>query len=98
EERRRLAQEVHDDIGTTLTALKFELARLGRDLGDQPVAAPRLLAMNELLAHAVADSHRNQHNLHPPVLDAGLAAALPPFIAWPRKLWPIAPSMRTRIA
>ncbi|MFN9572289.1 MAG: response regulator [Betaproteobacteria bacterium] len=76
EERRRLAQEVHDDIGTTLTALKFELARLGRDLGDHPVAAPRLLAMNELLAHAVAASHRIQHNLHPPVLDAGLAAAL----------------------
>jgi signal transduction histidine kinase len=76
EERRRLAQEVHDDIGTTLTALKFELARLGRDLGAHPVATPRVLAMNELLAHAVAASHRIQHNLHPPVLDTGLAAAL----------------------
>jgi signal transduction histidine kinase len=32
--------------------------------------------MNDLLAHAVAASHRIQHNLRPPVLDAGLVAAL----------------------
>ncbi len=76
EERRAIAREIHDDIGTTLTALKFELARLARDLGDRPAAAPRVNAMNELLAHAVAASHRIQHDLRPPVLDAGLVAAL----------------------
>ncbi|MCK7498594.1 MAG: histidine kinase [Comamonadaceae bacterium] len=54
EERRALAREVHDDIGSTLTALKFELARLAKDLGERPLAAPRILAMQELLAHAVA--------------------------------------------
>ena len=76
EERRALAREVHDDIGSTLTALKFELARLARDLGDRPLAAPRINAMNELLAHAVEASHRIQHDLRPPVLDAGLVEAL----------------------
>jgi signal transduction histidine kinase len=76
EERRALAREVHDDIGSTLTALKFELARLARDLGDKPMAAPRINAMHELLAHAVEASHRIQHNLRPPVLDAGLVEAL----------------------
>jgi signal transduction histidine kinase len=76
EERRILAREVHDDIGTTLTALKFELARLAKDLGERPLAAPHINSMNDLLAHAVAASHRIQHNLRPPVLDAGLAAAL----------------------
>jgi signal transduction histidine kinase len=76
EERRLVAREVHDDIGTTLTALKFELARLARAVGDLPAAQPRIVAMNELLAHAVAASHRIQHDLHPPVLDAGLPAAL----------------------
>jgi len=76
EERRALAREVHDDIGSTLTALKFELARLGRDLGERPSAAPRISAMNELLAHAVEASHRIQHDLRPPVLDAGLVEAL----------------------
>jgi len=76
EERRALAREVHDDIGSTLTALKFELARLAKDLGERPLAAPRIVAMQELLAHAVAASHRIQHNLRPPVLDAGLVEAL----------------------
>lgn len=76
DERRALAREVHDDIGTTLTALKFELARLTRELGERTAAAPRINAMQELITHAVAASHRIQHNLHPPVLDAGLVAAL----------------------
>jgi len=76
EERRALAREVHDDIGTTLTALKFELTRLARELDSRSAAAPRINAMQDLIAHAVAASHRIQHNLRPPVLDAGLVAAL----------------------
>ncbi|HEU0203252.1 MAG TPA: ATP-binding protein [Burkholderiaceae bacterium] len=75
-ERRAIAREIHDDIGTTLTALKFELTRLARELASRPSAAPRINAMQELLAHAAAASHRIQHNLRPPVLDAGLVAAL----------------------
>jgi len=76
EERRALARELHDDVGSTLTALKFELARLARDLGDRPAAAAHLQAMQELLAHAAGASHRIQHDLRPPVLDAGLVEAL----------------------
>ncbi|HRK57191.1 MAG TPA: response regulator [Burkholderiaceae bacterium] len=76
EERRAIAREIHDDIGTTLTALKFELVRLTRSLGERPSAAPHINAMQALITQAVAASHRIQHNLHPPVLDAGLVAAL----------------------
>jgi signal transduction histidine kinase len=76
EERRLIAREIHDDIGTTLTALKFELTRLARDLDARSSAAPTINAMHELLAHAVTASDRIQHNLRPPVLDAGLVAAL----------------------
>jgi signal transduction histidine kinase len=76
EERRALARELHDDIGSTLTALKFELARLARDLNDRPAAAAQIQAMQELLAHAAGASHRIQHDLRPPVLDAGLVEAL----------------------
>jgi signal transduction histidine kinase len=76
EERRAIAREIHDDIGTTLTALKFELVRLARELGERPASAPRINTMQELLTHAVSASHRIQHNLRPPVLDAGLVAAL----------------------
>jgi len=76
EERHRIAREIHDDIGATLTALRFELVGLARQGQTQPAQAPRLAAMLGLLEQAVAASHRIQHNLRPPVLDAGLVAAL----------------------
>jgi two-component system sensor histidine kinase UhpB len=75
DERRALAREVHDDIGSALTALRFELVRLARELGDR---APheRMQSMQSLLEHATSASHRIQHDLRPPVLDAGLVEAL----------------------
>jgi len=76
EERHRIAREIHDDIGATLTALRFELVALARQAQTYPEQAPRLAAMLGLLEQAVAASHRIQHNLRPPVLDAGLVAAL----------------------
>ncbi len=76
EERHRIAREIHDDIGATLTALRFELVGLARQGAASPEQAPRLTAMLGLLEQAVAASHRIQHNLRPPVLDAGLVAAL----------------------
>jgi signal transduction histidine kinase len=76
EERHRIAREIHDDIGATLTALRFELVSLARQGQTRPEQAPRLAAMLGLLEQAVAASHRIQHNLRPPVLDAGLVAAL----------------------
>lgn len=76
EERHALARELHDDVGALLTALKFELSHLARELYGRPAVAPRVRAMQDLLAQAVAASHRIQYNLRPPVLDAGLPAAL----------------------
>jgi signal transduction histidine kinase len=76
QERRAIAQEIHDDVGSTLTALKFELARLARLVPAGVPAHAHIESMNELLTHAVAASHRIQHNLHPAVLDAGLVDAL----------------------
>jgi signal transduction histidine kinase len=76
EERHRIAREIHDDIGATLTALRFELVGLARQQQTSPEQAPRLASMLSLLEQAVAASHRIQHNLRPPVLDAGLVAAL----------------------
>jgi signal transduction histidine kinase len=77
EERRAIAQEIHDDIGGALTALKFEVVRLTRELGAQDTdTRARLAAIQELLESAVVASHRIQHSLRPAVLDAGLVAAL----------------------
>jgi signal transduction histidine kinase len=76
EERRRIAGEIHDDIGSTLTALRFETVALGRQLQQRGVDAPRVPVMLDLIGQLVAASHRIQHGLRPPVLDAGLVAAL----------------------
>jgi signal transduction histidine kinase len=75
DERRAIAQEIHDDIGGALTALKFELARLARALPNG-AAKPQLDSISQLLESAVVASHRIQHALRPAVLDAGLVAAL----------------------
>lgn len=76
DERRAIAQEIHDDIGGALTALKFELVRHARELGPQSTHAVRLETIQQLLESAVVASHRIQHALRPAVLDAGLVAAL----------------------
>jgi signal transduction histidine kinase len=76
DERRAIAQEIHDDIGGALTALKFETVRLTRELAGNSALKPRLDAINHLLESAVVACHRIQHALRPAVLDAGLVAAL----------------------
>ncbi|MBA2411815.1 MAG: response regulator [Burkholderiaceae bacterium] len=75
DERRAIAQEIHDDIGGALTALKFELVRLTRAMTDKQTR-PLLDSISQLLESAVVASHRIQHALRPAVLDAGLLAAL----------------------
>ena len=76
DERRAIAQEIHDDVGGALTALKFEVVRLTRELNDRAQHTERLQAIQQLLESAVVATHRIQHALRPAVLDAGLVAAL----------------------
>jgi signal transduction histidine kinase len=76
EERRRIAGEIHDDIGSTLTALRFETVALARELQQRAIDSPRVPLMLDLLGQVVASSQRIQHKLRPPVLDAGLVAGL----------------------
>jgi signal transduction histidine kinase len=76
EERRRIAGEIHDDVGSTLTALRFEAVALGKELQARGVQSERLARMLDLIGQVVAASQRVQNKLRPPVLDAGLVAAL----------------------
>lgn len=76
EERRRLARELHDGIGQTLTALKNQLQRLALTDSDTPVREqlPRLV---ELAGTALRDTRELSRLLRPPVLDdLGLEAGL----------------------
>jgi signal transduction histidine kinase len=74
-ERAALARELHDDVGSALTALKYELGWLQRHVADGP-AAVRVLQATETLDLAMAASRRLMQNLRPPILQEGVVAAL----------------------
>jgi PAS domain S-box-containing protein len=69
QERRRIARDLHDDIGQQLAALKMAMARNGN-----PEA-------REILDSAISTVRNMSYLLHPPLLDeTGLLAALHWFI------------------
>jgi PAS domain S-box-containing protein len=75
EERRRLARELHDEIGQALTAIGINLQVLGRSCG--PEARPRLEDCIGVVRHAIEQVRGLALDLRPSMLDDfGLAAAL----------------------
>lgn len=80
EEKTRIAREIHDDLGGTLTALKMDAYWLeGKLSGDEHVAPllERVGSMTQLIDNAVSVTRRVISDLHPTILDdLGLAAAL----------------------
>ncbi len=74
-ERAAIAREIHDDVGGALTAIKFDLAWIGRHV-DAPAVQQRISSALETVAHAVEASQRIMHNLRPAILDQGLVPAL----------------------
>ncbi|MGH8456610.1 MAG: sensor histidine kinase [Stenotrophobium sp.] len=79
QERRRLARDLHDGIGQTLTALTNQLQRIlddARAMGNLGLEA-RLADALEMTAGALHDTREMSRLLRPPLLDdLGLAAAL----------------------
>jgi signal transduction histidine kinase len=77
EERRRVARELHDGLGQTLTALKIRLERTAGREGVPPALADELGAGVDLAARALDEARRLAHLLRPQVLDdLGLFPAL----------------------
>ena len=74
-ERRAIAREIHDDVGGSLAALKFDLAWIARHSNQAPVQA-RVQSALEAVTLAIDASQRIMHNLRPAILDQGLVAAL----------------------
>ncbi|HMQ72018.1 MAG TPA: histidine kinase [Rubrivivax sp.] len=74
-ERAAIAREIHDDVGGSLTALKFDLDWMRRHAAT-PALAQRAQAALELLTHAIDASKRVMHNLRPSILEEGLVPAL----------------------
>lgn len=75
QERAAIAREVHDDIGGSLTAVKFDLAWILRN-SKEPGSVDHARAAAEMLQHAIGASQRILLNLRPAILDQGLVAAV----------------------
>lgn len=74
-ERHAIAREIHDEVGGSLTALKFELDWIRRHAGN-PAVQQRAVSALETLTHAIEASQRIMQNLRPAILEQGLVAAL----------------------
>ncbi len=82
EERRRIARELHDSAGQTLTVLGLSLAQL---VDRAQVVAPELAEEGKEIEGIVQQLHREirttSYLLHPPLLDeCGLASALRGYV------------------
>ncbi|MEJ8820793.1 CHASE3 domain-containing protein [Variovorax humicola] len=76
-ERGFLARELHDELGSLLTAAKLDVARLKSRLADSPDAAQRLQHLTELLNSGIALKRRIIEDLRPSSLsNLGLVASL----------------------
>jgi signal transduction histidine kinase len=74
-ERQAIAREIHDDVGGSLTALKFELDWIRRHATAPEVQQRTVMAL-ETVTHAIEASQRIMQNLRPAILEHGLVAAL----------------------
>jgi signal transduction histidine kinase len=79
-ERRRIAREVHDEMGQRLTALRIDLGLLRTELrngGGTSEAQQRVATMFELIDETIATVRRVATELRPAILDDfGFPAAL----------------------
>jgi len=77
EERTRIAREIHDELGGTLTAVKIALVQLEKKL---PAGAERALeharSTAELVDSAMNATRRIATELRPGILDLGIVAAI----------------------
>jgi signal transduction histidine kinase len=95
EERRRIARELHDETGQSLTALLVGL----RTLADAPTlkgARTSALRLRELAARTLDDVGRLARGLHPSVLDEmGLVAAATRHVEEFERTFGLAVTLRT---
>ncbi|WP_439682508.1 PAS domain S-box protein [Cupriavidus oxalaticus] len=82
EEKRRIARELHDDLGQRLSALKMDLAMLGADLKEKrslQCLLEEVAAMNVVIDETVASVRRIASDLRPALLDE---LGMLPAIEW----------------
>lgn len=81
EERRMIARELHDEVGQSLTAIKFELAAAQHTLTERGGPDDLLDDMRPIVEQTLQTVRDLSHMLHPSVLDdLGLSAAVDLYI------------------
>lgn len=78
QERLRIAREVHDEIGSLLTAIKMDLSWLTQRLPkDNPALTDKAKTISELVNRTITSASNLAHSLRPGFLDCfGFIAAL----------------------
>ena len=77
EERRRIAHELHDELGQSLTALKMELSRVAQDYDQVPSLFASLHSVLDTIGNCLDAVRRISQELRPAILDhLGLGAAV----------------------
>lgn len=76
EERKRIAGEIHDELGALLTGIKMEMSLLRTDLGGNEGAGRRLAQVRETVREALARVRQVATQLRPSALNLGLVPAL----------------------
>ncbi|WP_426398327.1 PAS domain-containing sensor histidine kinase [Ralstonia sp. R-29] len=82
EERRRIARELHDDLGQRLSALKMDISLLAADLqaaGTPGTLTAQTAAMQRVIDETIAAVRQISADLRPPLLDE---LGLVPAIEW----------------
>lgn len=82
EEKRRIARELHDDLGQRLSALKMDLVMLAADVmecQEAGVLAQKITAMHAIVDDTVASVRRIATDLRPALLDE---LGMVPAIEW----------------
>lgn len=77
EERRRIARELHDEAGQSLTAVKLGLDRLEAKYGHDPIVKEEISEICKMLRRTTSEIRHISFRLHPTLLsDLGLEPAL----------------------
>jgi two-component system, NarL family, sensor histidine kinase UhpB len=77
EERKRIAQEIHDELGGNLTAIKIGVSWLRRnEIRDQFKSEERLRFLEEVIDNTMDAIHRISNDLRPAILDFGIVSAI----------------------
>ena len=76
-ERIRIAQEIHDDLGGNLTAIKIDLDWLCRHIADDDsVLLAKIRTIDQLVDRTIDSIRRISRDLRPGIMDFGVVAAI----------------------